>query len=706
MPGSPGESDANVSPMTASEPHGLLRPEVLTRGVETESHSGDPSYLRGEEPEVVLDSMGTVLRVARAKLTSWLGIKEGKPLWAQVRGLSPVLQDVIVNGRLCETQGCAVIPIRGRKNEIANLRLRPIARDSEKRVIAISLLVPSDDAGGEAALESHDQLDAVSRMVWLASGDLMPKDATSEILRLLSERLDLDAAAYFELRDFRSTRLLAAYGSTKRRGHPYPPIDCEHPLLASLLDGVPLIELMASEGEALPPGVEDVCVRGAARIILLPSSAHGEPRGILVLSSVATRGSDASALHTMRVAAHLLGLVTHDEHLSLESERSSAVMETAYAVARTISRSLDVDDTFEVVAKNAARLVHGSRCLLFELDGESGDLVAVASSQVGGVDLRGVRLRLDGQVAAEMRLRRHLQMAVEELVWSAPVPPEVRRGLQMRTALLLPMLAHDHLIGALVLLSSRRSRPLSPRDIALAEEVADQAAAAIHNARLHEDLTLSRQRVEALIARMARMRENERRDLAGVVHDDLVQTVVGSIYMLEGVCDDLPLAARPALLEAIATLQTAVSEARHIIADLRPPALEGLGLPTALGMLVDRADAQGPAEVDLRIETIPELAPDKASALYRIAREALVNAQHHAQASRVSVTATSVLVADGPGVRLEIRDDGLGWVEEPEPALDHFGIAMMEEQATLAGGSLDVTSAPDEGVIVVAIIPQ
>jgi signal transduction histidine kinase len=688
-----------LSPFRSSAP--AAEPAAPAR---SDTHT-DSSLALGEE-EIGLDEAGTVLWAENGGLASKLGIELGKPLWSQVRGLPPLLQDLLVNGRLHRGQAAAVLPVSGRYGEGILLHIRSLGARGPHRAVAVSapLESPGSDGSGGSALDLQDQLDMVSRVVSLASGDFTPKGAAAEILRVAAERMRMDTAAFYVLRDYPAAKLLAAFGKTRRRGVPYPPIDCGHPLLAPLLGGVPLIALSAP-GAELPAALEDVCVRDAAELLLVLASTCDGAAGVLVLSSVMQRHLDSSALHMLRLIAQVLGLVAQRDLLSAESERSSAVMETAYAVSRTISRSLDLEHTFQVVATNAARLVRGTHCLLFELEAESGDLVVVASSQAGDVDLTGLRLRLDRPAAEEMRHSGHLQLSVAELVWGAPVPSEVRSALDVHTALFLPMLAHNQLIGSLALVSPKRNRPMSARDIALAEEVADQAAVAITNARLYRDLTLSRQHVEALMGRMVRLRENERRDLANIVHDDIIQTVVGSVYKLETVRDGLPPDMQAPLSDAIGILQGTISDARHVISDLRPPALEGLGLAASLQTLVDRADSQGPARVGLESNDLPDLESGTATALYRIVREALVNAQRHARAHRIWVRVEVVSVEGGRELRLTVRDDGQGWVKREPAVQGHFGVAMMEEQAALAGGTLSVKSAFGEGVAVHAAIP-
>lgn len=545
--------------------------------------------------------------------------------------------------------------------------------------------------------------DLIAAVVAAAAGDRAPREAVADVLRLLVEGLRADSGAFFVVRDDGTAEVLAAYGRTRRRGYPYPPAECGHPLVAGLLRGGGLLDLEG--GADLPVALQAVACPRCEQVVVAPAEAGGAVAGLLQLSRRRRRPLDDAQRRTLRSAGHVLAMAARNQALSTETERSAAVLETAYAVSRAISRSLDLEDTFKVIAVNAARLARGTRCLLFELEAASGDLVAVASSEEDDTALQGLRLRFDDDPEAPGVFGRHLQVAVEDLVWGAGMGPDLRRSLAMRTALFLPMLAQNETIGSLVLFSPSRARPFATADIALAEEVAEQAAIAIHNARLYRDLERSQARVEALLGRVTRVREHERRSLAAIVHDDILQSVIGAVYKLEAAVDDLPPEARPQLGQAIAVLRSAVDEARGVISDLRPPALEGLGLPAALRTLADRAGSLGPARVGVEIDDGLDVDPGAAAAVYKIAREAITNAQRHAAARHVWVSLRGTSVEGGRYASLVVRDDGVGFEAERRLDEGHYGLTLMDEQAAFAGGSLELRSHPGAGTTVVVLVP-
>jgi NarL family two-component system sensor histidine kinase LiaS len=191
-----------------------------------------------------------------------------------------------------------------------------------------------------------------------------------------------------------------------------------------------------------------------------------------------------------------------------------------------------------------------------------------------------------------------------------------------------------------------------------------------------------------------------------VVHDDVVQSIVGAVYRLESVREDVPASGAAEFDEAMGVLRQSVDDARRVIWGLRPPALEGLGLRQALHSLADRAEGQGPARISVSIADVSDLSLGATTGLYMIAREALLNSVHHAAAARIQMTLTEVDSAGHRAARLQIDDDGVGFDDtRPSGENDHFGTMMMAEQATLIGGTFSIDSLPGRGTRVDVVVP-
>lgn len=211
----------------------------------------------------------------------------------------------------------------------------------------------------------------------------------------------------------------------------------------------------------------------------------------------------------------------------------------------------------------------------------------------------------------------------------------------------------------------------------------------------------------AYIAALSTAQEAERGRLARELHDEVVQQLVALGHSVDRV---QRLLERGDAAQATARLQTMrgsitalVGELRAVISDLRPPALEELGLLPAVELLLQRG-GEGAPEVALLIRGKEQrLAPQSELALFRIIQEAWNNIRHHARATHVDVSFD--YAADG--LVVTIADDGIGFTppDAHDASYGHWGLRGMRERAELTGGRLDVTSAPTRGTTLSIRIP-
>ena len=197
--------------------------------------------------------------------------------------------------------------------------------------------------------------------------------------------------------------------------------------------------------------------------------------------------------------------------------------------------------------------------------------------------------------------------------------------------------------------------------------------------------------------------EAERARWARELHDETLQALGNLRIVLAAAGRDRDRDA-PSMSEAIQRaleqLDLDISNLRGLITELRPAALDQLGLEPALLALVDRQHANG-VEVDADIHlayehkrTAQRLTPELETAVYRIVQESLTNAVKHGHAERAVVEVTD----DDERVRVKVRDDGVGF--DPEAGGRGFGLVGMRERADLFDGKLQVKSAPGAGTTV------
>jgi signal transduction histidine kinase len=261
-------------------------------------------------------------------------------------------------------------------------------------------------------------------------------------------------------------------------------------------------------------------------------------------------------------------------------------------------------------------------------------------------------------------------------------------------ALKLPLIYQAEPIGELILSPRAPGDSWTPADRRLLDELARQAGVAARAVRLTGDLQRSRER-------LVLAREEERRRLRRDLHDGLGPTLGNLTLQLDAV-DDLiegdPLAAHELVVKVKRQTQLAIGEIRRLVDDLRPPALDELGLVTALREQAAHYSQLGALRVEVDApESLPSLPAAVEVAAYRIAVEGLRNAARHAQARRCAIR----LRLDD-GLAVEIVDDGQGVSAQARPGV---GIGSMRERAAELGGVCVIEALPAGGTRVLARLP-
>ena len=262
----------------------------------------------------------------------------------------------------------------------------------------------------------------------------------------------------------------------------------------------------------------------------------------------------------------------------------------------------------------------------------------------------------------------------------------------------LPIVYRGRPVGRLVLSPRAADEPFSTADERLLADLARQAAPAVEAVRLTADLRRSR---EELVA----TREEERRRLRRDLHDELGPAMAGSLMKVRAARSMMvsePARASTLLDDLETDVRGMIGEIRQIARNLRPPALDELGLLGVLRMQVAAFD-EGPTDRQLHVslEAPDELPPLPAAvevAGLRIALEGLTNAARHSGATHAQVR----LAMDGDSLVVAVTDDGTGIPGNVSPGV---GLASMRERADELGGTLQVVSAEGRGTTITARLP-
>jgi signal transduction histidine kinase len=250
-------------------------------------------------------------------------------------------------------------------------------------------------------------------------------------------------------------------------------------------------------------------------------------------------------------------------------------------------------------------------------------------------------------------------------------------------------------VGSLVVGLRRGESALSAADARLLEAFARQAGVAAHGVRLTRDLRRSRERL--VVAR-----EEERRRLRRDLHDGLGPALAGITLGLETAGRTTARegsAAAPVLESLRAETAACVDEVKRIVADLRPAALDQIGLVAALRQHADLLTSRSSGRLQIDVAVVPQLPPLPAAvevAAYRIALEAMTNTARHADARLCTVS-----VELNGSLYVTVRDDGSG-VPVRTPGV---GLGSMRDRAEELGGECTVVFREGEGTSVEAMLP-
>lgn len=254
----------------------------------------------------------------------------------------------------------------------------------------------------------------------------------------------------------------------------------------------------------------------------------------------------------------------------------------------------------------------------------------------------------------------------------------------------VPLMVKGSVIGMLAL-EHQKSQPYTEQQAELAFAFADQAAAAIENARLYRQA----QQLAAL---------SERQKLARELHDSVSQALYGIILGTRTAAAKLhknPTEAQEALDYVLSLSEGGLHEMRALIFELRPESLENEGLVAALTRQAEMLDMRHGIQVTSSFPDEPDIPLEAKETLYRIARESIQNTIKHADAHKVTLR----LAVTKEAVILEIQDDGRGF-DPSQPFPGHLGLQSMRERAEQMNGSFDVQSSTKKGTRIHITIPK
>jgi two-component system NarL family sensor kinase len=205
---------------------------------------------------------------------------------------------------------------------------------------------------------------------------------------------------------------------------------------------------------------------------------------------------------------------------------------------------------------------------------------------------------------------------------------------------------------------------------------------------------------EALLQKAVDASDEERRRIAGDLHDGVVQEIAGLSFSLAAAAERNPQTdsgSAEDLRRGAAQARQGLRQLRSLLVDIYPPRLRDAGLAAAVKDLASQSAGRG-VDTEVDIPSDLRLAPDQEAALFRIAREAIRNSVKHSGASRLTVRASQ----SNGHVVLTVEDDGAGFAADNGGAVreGHLGMDLMQQLARDTGSTLQIDSVPGRGTLV------
>jgi PAS domain S-box-containing protein len=268
-----------------------------------------------------------------------------------------------------------------------------------------------------------------------------------------------------------------------------------------------------------------------------------------------------------------------------------------------------------------------------------------------------------------------------------------------------PLLGKGGTVIGLICVVRKGSFPNEPRAISILELFASRAATELERQRAERALALTAKRLQVLSHRLLQAQENERRHIANELHDEVGQSLTALEMNLQTLSAAAPAQDRR-LGECLAIAGQVLDRVRSLSLELRPSLLDDLGLVPALQWFIQQQHQRTGLTIDLLAPpALPRLGSAVETSCFRIVQEALTNVLRHARANAAAVEVRH----DGHELRLSIRDDGVGFdvaaMRQRAKQGKSLGLLSLEERATVAGGHMELRSAPNQGTEVLAYFP-
>jgi len=392
--------------------------------------------------------------------------------------------------------------------------------------------------------------------------------------------------------------------------------------------------------------------------------------------------------------------IRHEYQLAQERIAALTVLQD---VARNLTSELDLNKLLREILHSAVRVLKASAGSLLLWDDATNELVFAVTDGGAGEALEGQRMPADKGIAGwvfthhqprivhDVRSNNRFYSAIDESL-----------GYHTRSLVAVPMITTGQGSGVLEVLNKKSGESFDENDRDILYALAGQAAIAVVNARLYQEILDEKDRIIAL-------EEDVRKELARDFHDGPAQTLSAMIMSIELIAT-LPGSLSESAAAGLADIRTMATktlhQVRNVIFELRPVILKTRGLEPALHSYVERLREAEDMNIHLNIEGLKKRLPTRLEEIcFSIIQEAISNVKRHANEKNVWLTA----IRRGDEFQMVVKDDGEGFdLAKMEKSYDRrgkLGLLNMQERAEMIGGRLSIESALGKGTTITLNAP-
>ncbi|MBI4467849.1 MAG: PAS domain S-box protein [Acidobacteria bacterium] len=369
----------------------------------------------------------------------------------------------------------------------------------------------------------------------------------------------------------------------------------------------------------------------------------------------------------------------------------AAQLAALHEIELEISAERDLSQLLEIVTHRAAELLSASHCSTYILEPPEQELRIVASTDSGFL---GTYLSKGEGLAGRVALSGRSESVEDYHRWPGRASTYERE--EFGPVIAAPLRWQHTTLGVISMSRKSGCLPFAPDDHRLLNQIAAEAAIAIHQAQLFKEVRSGRDRLQVLSRQLIEAQESERRRIANELHDEIGQALTAVAINIQSLrrLTQGDRAHTQRLDESIDIVERSLQQVRTLSLDLRPSMLDDLGLVAALRWYVDRQSRRAGFTAQFAADPLDtRLSPDVETACFRVAQEAITNVVRHARARQVRVE----LRRRKSRLQLYISDDGRGFdvrtARERAARGISLGLLGMQERVELASGELRIESS-------------